>query len=244
MEERLVQFAMEMAFGDHAAAVDHFEKMGCKVVARHHGQQGDGAQYTLIGLTGVTCGLVAGQDPGTQAAMMGLLFFGEFWTSVVPRLMDKTNKAWKAHKAKEQVATPAEPPPVRCVTIVCTREGWCNVADAAHDAAFCAAIGLQEPMNPPVRFPLLALPERLKQLADAGLNAEVVPPPGGEEQVRRACEAPGLAGRVVLMPAPPAEPREPPLFPCEPGKDSFGTPAAGELFPGEPGRPTAQTEGR
>jgi len=112
-------------------------------------------------------------------------------------------------------ATAAGAEPVRCVTIVCTRDDWCKVADGAHAAAFCAAVGLQEPLNPPVRFPLLALPERLAQLADAGLNSEVMPPPGGEDQVRRACEAPGLAGRVVLMPAP-----------CEPG------------------RPTAQTEGR
>ncbi len=64
---------------------------------------GDGS-YTARGPSGVTCGIVPGHDPVTQAAQLGFLFLGQLWPLVVPDLLPQVTRRWKAMTKREKGA--------------------------------------------------------------------------------------------------------------------------------------------
>lgn len=52
-------------------------------------------ELTAVGPSGIRCGFLLGADPITNAVMMGFYFAGPFWPYVWPRLLEKTDAAWR-----------------------------------------------------------------------------------------------------------------------------------------------------
>ena len=94
MEERIVEKIMEFSGGRHDEVIAWLVKLGCTVEAYPSGKG-----WTVIGLTGMTCGLMV-MGPLDCVAPFGFIMAGVYWFNVYPNLLAMVDKHIKAGKAK------------------------------------------------------------------------------------------------------------------------------------------------
>ena len=88
LEERIASQVIAFATGRHDDAIAWLVSLGCRVTTH-----GDGS-WTLVGLTGMTCGLMR-CSPIDAFPVFGFLLAGMFWPHVYPRLPKLVDAAYK-----------------------------------------------------------------------------------------------------------------------------------------------------